>query len=481
MKKIRLQVNANKARIMLILLGIFAILISISSASAIPGPSAVYVNTTGNDTSGTGTADNPFQTIQKGVDTIGTNGTVFIADGVYSGTGNYNIKIHRDMTIKGQSQNGTILNGTNSNRVFDHINYNVILQQLTIVNSGSTYNWGGAVNIKKGNLTAIDCTFKDNNAYNGGAVNLDHKGEATATLIRCTFINNHATERGGAIFSWNGNSLTVKECTFINNTVGPGGYGGAIFLYENQYFEIIGNHFLNNNGSAIYINSANIGTATKLLIANKINFNRFFGNTQYGIYYDIEQPSIGSVSAAAVLPNFDAKYNWWGSNAGPNTANSDDTNLQSSLYTPWIVMKFSPSVVNMVGGTTTTIVANFLYDNLGGYHDPANGHIPDNTPVLFTTTLGQVGSQQITKYTVNGVATAILKAWNAVGDPVNGIAYLTATTDAQTLTGQVTITPKVNAASEEGTVGMQETGLPIAGLILAILAVLGGSFVPRRK
>ena len=39
----------------------------------------------------------------------------------------------------------------------------------------------------------------------------------------------------------------------------------------------------------------------------------------------------------------------------------------------------------------------------------------------------------------------------------------------------------VNAASTTKTVPMQTTGMPIAGLVLAILAVLGGIFTPRKK
>ena len=39
----------------------------------------------------------------------------------------------------------------------------------------------------------------------------------------------------------------------------------------------------------------------------------------------------------------------------------------------------------------------------------------------------------------------------------------------------------VNAASTTKTVPMQKTGMPIAGLMLAILAVLGGIFTPRKK
>ena len=39
----------------------------------------------------------------------------------------------------------------------------------------------------------------------------------------------------------------------------------------------------------------------------------------------------------------------------------------------------------------------------------------------------------------------------------------------------------VNAASTTKTVPMQTTGMPIAGLMLAILSVLGGTLAPRKK
>jgi hypothetical protein len=70
------------------------------------------------------------------------------------------------------------------------------------------------------------------------------------------------------------------------------------------------------------------------------------------------------------------------------------------------------------------------------------------------------------------------------GDEGPGMATVTGTDGNQTLSAGVTIlqAPTVEAAStEEGTIGMQKTGMPLAGLILAILAVLGGALAPRRK
>jgi len=357
---------------------------------------------------------------------------------------------------------------------------------MDIINSIFDANYahdglGGAVhNSNSGILNVEKSTFQNNYAHSnmgaGGAI----LNWGTATIIGSTFKNN-AAYIGGAIYS--GGTLKVTDSTIDGNEAvqrNEQRLGGGIYLAGGS-FEIISNHILNNIGSGIYM--ASFANTFSILISNGIlkqliNFNRFYGNTPYGIEipeYELES-TINTIN-----PILNASLNWWGSNAGPNGAGADKTNLASSLYTPWIVMGFIPTQVTLNGGSTTTIVANFLYDNFGGYHDPVNGHIPDGTPVKFTTTLGQVGSQSITKYTVNGVATAILKAWNAAGDPVWGTAFLTATTDAQTLSSSVTIleVPTANAASN--TVGMQETGLPVAGLILAVLVVFGGLFAKKRK
>ncbi|HML05720.1 MAG TPA: hypothetical protein VK426_08110, partial [Methanobacterium sp.] len=111
-------------------------MISISCASA----TTVYVNATnGSDTSGNGSAVNPFHTIQKGVDNITDGDSIIIAIGQYNGTGNTNITLNKNMTIKGQSQSGTIINGTDTNWIF-HINtgLNVTLQDLTLANGNKS-------------------------------------------------------------------------------------------------------------------------------------------------------------------------------------------------------------------------------------------------------------------------------------------------------------------------------------------------------
>jgi hypothetical protein len=111
-----------------------ALLISLSTVSA----NEIYVNTTGNDTSGSGTADNPYLTIQTGINNTEANGTIHIADGQYSGTNNTNITISKNLNIIGQSQENTIINGTNTNWIFKILTgVNVTICNLTLANGDS--------------------------------------------------------------------------------------------------------------------------------------------------------------------------------------------------------------------------------------------------------------------------------------------------------------------------------------------------------
>jgi len=65
----------------------------------------IYVSTTGSDTTGDGTAENPFGTIQKGIDTAASGHIVIVRPGRYTGNGNRDIDFRRKAIIV-RSENG---------------------------------------------------------------------------------------------------------------------------------------------------------------------------------------------------------------------------------------------------------------------------------------------------------------------------------------------------------------------------------------
>ena len=419
------NIKHTNARFMFFIIAIFAILVSISSVSAIPvgTDSHVYVSTNGSDTNN-GSAEAPYLTIKKGVESAAENGTVHIANGIYSGEGNTNITIGYSMNLIGQSQAGTIINGSNTNWIFNIQSGTVTIQNLTFVNGTNYGNYninnygGGAIyNSEDATTTINDCTFKGNRGSEGGAIMNDgtltvnrstftgnsadeggaiYQCDGTARITDSTFTGNNAAYEGGAIYMDSDTTTTITGCTFTGNTAAlggaianPDGYdvtfnltnstlknnkaveqqnseeltsglGGGLYLSPRRSYsyKIIGNHFLNNVGSGIYIQNFQTPMVSFLKdsapINNEllINFNRFYGNTPYGVYYNNTTSMMPKLLSAAPVSSsqvLDAKYNWWGSNSGPNTVGADKTNLESTYYAPWIVMRLNPTNVLMNG------------------------------------------------------------------------------------------------------------------------------------
>jgi len=174
--------------------------------------------------------------------------------------------------------------------------------------------------------------------------------------------------------------------------------------------------------------------------------------------------------------NTTATYNWYGTN-NPDSSKFFKGN-GTLLYSPWLVLsiKADPSTIHT--GQTSLITADVYRDSTGADHSANWADFFSGPKVTFTTDLGNVGSKSITALWVNGLATAILR-----GDEGSGIATVTAS-DYQTVQALVTIlgegpVPPGNSTNE--VIGMQETGIPVYMLILAILMVFGGLLVPKRK
>ena len=435
----------------LLILGLLAIFFSLCLVSGVSAASTVYVNTTGNDTTGNGSLENPYQTINKGINSVDDNGTVNIANGNYKGVGNVNLTISKNMTITGQSQKGTIINGTGTNWLFHITPCNtVLIQNLTLTNGNAAYHptlgqyIGGAIYNENSNLTVTKCTFISNNAYHtnyggiGGAIcnqnpigfilkdstfinNTAYTGGAihnwglstghyTSNIENCTFTNNNATREGGAIQNWgNGGSLTlnITKSTFTNNKATV--WGGAIL----------------NGGSegSVILNA---------------HFNRFYNNT--------------APNSTAILnwnnKTVDAENNWWGTN-------NPDWNSLINGFTPptnWVILTVTANHTNINNTQKSTITTDFNHINGGG--DLVGGHIPDGIPVNFSLINGSFGSLTSSKsYTHNGIASILFKAASV------GVQDVNATLDNQSITTNITINPasdlylKITSNNNNPTVG----------------------------
>ena len=423
-KNVKKQTITTKMLALMVLIGLCVVL----TASSVSAASTVYVNVTGGNDSNTGTIDNPYQTMAQGISSVDENGTVKLADGVYSGTGNTNITINKNMTIQGLSQNGTIINGTDTNWIFTITpGVNVTIQNLTFTN-GIAYD-GGAI-LNHGILSISDCTFTENTATHWGGAIYSDSFKNIMSLTDCTFTKNTALYGGGAIAYLS--ICNVTNCTFMYNSVigGDSWCGGAIGAYSLSNSTVTGCTFVGNSvdpipssfgGGAIYVYNA----------ALTANFNRFYNNSA----------RLGSAFAYNVGINrvINAENNWWGSNVDPTTV----TNL---IYgpvdaNPWVILTVNatPSTINNT--QTSSIIVSFNNHSSDGSSssplDPSNGHIPDGLPVTFSLIGNILGSlnEPLTVTTTNGTAHILFTSCSA------GIQQINATTDKQNVSAYVTILP----------------------------------------
>jgi uncharacterized repeat protein (TIGR01451 family) len=509
---------------------------AVSAVSAAAGDNIYVNNDTGNDdydglsavfngTSG------PKLSIKNATGTVNNNGAVYIANGQYSGDNNTNINLDWNMTIIGQSQASTIINGTGINWLFIvKPQATVTFINLTFTNSVSPS--GSAIYNDEGNITVRDCSFLNNTANTGGAI---YNYDGTALITGCNFTNNTATSEygyedfdygGAAIYNYYGfmditgcnfnqNDATDSDGAAIHNFAGELNVTGCNFT-SNLGGSIINDHrtfsegaaffnegynpfrygilnvkncnFLNNtckwDGAAIWTDGP--CTITGSVFVNNtageyggaidsryygliVNFCRFAGNTAEedgdDIYYEFklfpgpfEAPAFSE--AEELLPNIE--NNWWGSN---------DPDFDTLLYgiddpVNWLYMTINatPKVIN--NGKTSLITVSFN-NRFNGTDitsfDPVIGHIPDGTPVTFSTNRGSIGCKTIQKETVSGVAAATLTA-----DELAGVAHINATTDNQTVYVNVTINPK---SSLYLTINPDETNLKLGKTVVYTLKV----------
>jgi len=162
-----------------------------------------------------------------------------------------------DVPVHLSCQDTCVFDGDHARRLFSFgsvyfpdeypIDYNVFFQHVTFQNGlgaplldrpgGQRGGGGGAIQFvgyKTSTARFEDCIFQDNNgtyAYNGGAIDVWTGGPMK--IVRTAFVRNTA-HTGGAI-SATDISITLKDSSFVNNTVCGGAEGAAIYLGSSEF------------------------------------------------------------------------------------------------------------------------------------------------------------------------------------------------------------------------------------------------------
>ena len=165
------------------------------------------------------------------------------------------IQINHDVTING---NNYAVNGTDLVRIFNIANNaNVVLKDLIITGARATSGHGGAIYMATGTLTVENCTFVNNTLFNGGA-------------------------HGGAIHAAANTRLTISNSVFEHNINTPPSsanwwssttnYGGAIYCGDYVTLAVTNTLFKDNIAtSGSYSNRNMYDGAISAFGANSLN------------------------------------------------------------------------------------------------------------------------------------------------------------------------------------------------------------------
>ena len=228
------------------------------AVSATDGPDDVkYVSNTGSDDNN-GNETNPYLTIGKGITSVNPNGTVNVADGTYY----ERLTISKNVNLVGQSQENTILDGSNTGRPLTiNSGVNVSISLFTIQNGKATgYDaYGGGI-ANSGNLTLNNCTVKYNQANPTGF---------------------YGSSYGGGIYNYG--NMTIKGSTVeYNSGTGYYAYGGGI---NNGGTMIIEDSTVQYNQAISSSDEAKGGGIYNEVILT-INNSNINGNTAWSSYPD---------------------------------------------------------------------------------------------------------------------------------------------------------------------------------------------------
>jgi PKD repeat protein len=186
-------------------------------ASNDPGPGDPNLSDPNED----GSAEHPFDSIQKAINMARRGNNVMVMPGMYVGWGNRDLDFQgKSITVFSQFGPGTcVIDCQGLGRGF---NFNSgegcdsVLEGFTIINGRA--NYGGAISCtKKSSPTIKNCIFSHNSAYVlGGAVS---NFESAVSLINCTFHANTDLFGGGAVRNMS-DSMVITNCILWCNEPG---------------------------------------------------------------------------------------------------------------------------------------------------------------------------------------------------------------------------------------------------------------------
>ena len=225
----------------------------------------LYVSSNGSDTTGNGTLNKPYATIQKAYDSAWSNATIYIMDNLIV---KKTITFDKDKSIKltSYSENGTVNSVIRGNNLTTSV-INLTASDLTLENitlDGNNVHANGSIlflDVDTYTLLSNNTTIKNgyNNATEGGAIKITSEGkvkdENTVLIIDGATITNNIAKASGGGISGSGVTINFISGNITNNSMlssSTHGDGGGIHTWGSN---------LNISGGIISGNKGRHGSA----------------------------------------------------------------------------------------------------------------------------------------------------------------------------------------------------------------------------
>ena len=218
---------------------------------------ALYVSSSGNDTTGYGTINKPYATVNKAYTSANTTATIYVMNNItVSSAIDFNSK--KTITLTSYSTSGAInslIRGSSLVDYFVHVSTgNITFEDITIDGNSVTAN-RASVFCEPGTTTQLltGATIKNSisNDSHGGGLRLNDgtaDNYAQATIDGGTITNNKSRMAGG-IFLSTYNKLYLKSGTISNNIAGT---SAGLHVIENSTFEMTGGTISGNTADGSY-------------------------------------------------------------------------------------------------------------------------------------------------------------------------------------------------------------------------------------
>jgi hypothetical protein len=323
-----------------------------------PDQNFVYISTLGNDTTGTGLNNKPYQTLSKAISVFSgnTNVVYFLYPGLYTES---TINIPDSITIIGASIGAQFQNGFNHVSTSGISNVNIFIENVNINNFD------------------IDCSLTSNsiislkNCYTG----INRKDSVPSVLMtssECTILNS----------TFSGGTNTINESLIIGTVTAK---SGSSIIFENSKFvfnvEAEGNSVVRMLdcslfGPSFYINGTIVGgntptwevdATTNYLggFSGNINKIQLFNNDTYvtGFTYNnsntITLSQNNGVSGLTITIDIMSGLTINGT-LSATTGNFDTINVNTLSVTGATITTSNINTLNATGATITSLTSNTI-------------------------------------------------------------------------------------------------------------------------